>query len=281
MTPCHSSLPSYQLDFISSHQQKASVHFRPEKCTTLFSEISTMLFRPPLSFPCIICRQQTSGARTRGSAFLPRYTGFSSPRFQSRQANQPPPCCSKPPKALPPSASSREFWLSQPIWRRAGVNTFRCLVGCTLGDFSAMWYLQAFHPDVQMQAVMAISSNYIKPSYHAFSASSGALATRKADVCVVASGLSTSLLLETVLLKLGRDRLSWLAAAKTAFGMSMISMITMELVENLVDYHLTGGVVQLNDPMFWMAAAVSMTAGFLAPLPYNYHRLMKFGKACH
>ncbi|KAG6357490.1 hypothetical protein INS49_013367 [Diaporthe citri] len=142
-----------------------------------------------------------------------------------------------------------------------------------------MWYLQAFHPDIQMQTVMAISSNYIKPSYDAFNAFSDFLTN--ADVFVVASGLSTSLLLETVLLKFGRDRLPWLTAAKTAFGMSMISMITMELVENLVDYHLTGGIVQLNDPMFWVAAVVSMTAGFLAPLPYNYHRLMKFGKACH
>lgn len=132
---------------------------------------------------------------------------------------------------------------------------------------------------MQMQAVMAISSKHMKPSYHVFNASSSAVAN--ADACVVASGLSTSLLLETVLLKFGRDRLPWLAAAKTAFGMSMISMVTMELVENLVDYHLTGGIVQLNDPVFWMAAAVSMTAGFLAPLPYNYHRLMKFGKACH
>lgn len=142
-----------------------------------------------------------------------------------------------------------------------------------------MWYLQAFHPDIQMGAVMAISSNYKKPAYDAFNVLSVALTN--ADVYVVASGLSTSLLLETVLLKFGRDRLAWVAAARTAFGMSMISMITMELVENLVDYHLTGGVVQLNDPMFWIAAVVSMTAGFLAPLPYNYHRLMKFGKACH
>ncbi|KAL2286525.1 hypothetical protein FJTKL_06884 [Diaporthe vaccinii] len=213
-----------------------------------------MLSRPPLSFSCIKRQQQTSRARTRVAAFLPQHTSFSSTRFQSRQAKRPTSCCSKPPKALPPSASSREFWLSRPIWRRAGINTLRCLVGCTLGDFSAMWYLQAFHPDIQMGTVMAIS---------------------------MASGLSTSLLLETILLKFGRDRLPWLAAAKTAFGMSMISMITMELVENLVDFYLTGGVVQLNDPMFWTAAVVSMTAGFLAPLPYNYHRLMKFGKACH
>jgi hypothetical protein len=63
--------------------------------------------------------------------------------------------------------------------------------------------------------------------------------------------------------------------------MSMISMVTMEIAENAVDYHLTGGVVQFDDPAFWGAAVVSVAAGFLAPLPYNYGRLKKYGKACH
>jgi hypothetical protein len=98
---------------------------------------------------------------------------------------------------------------------------------------------------------------------------------------VVASGLTTSMFLETVLLHLGRDRLPWLAAARTAAGMSLISMLTMEAAENAVDFHLTGGVVAIDSPAFWSAAAVSMAAGFLAPLPYNYIRLRKYGKACH
>lgn len=70
-------------------------------------------------------------------------------------------------------------------------------------------------------------------------------------------------------------------AARTAMGMSMISMLTMETVENLVDYHLTGGIVAAADPGFWMMAMLSMGAGYLVPLPYNYFRLKKYGKACH
>lgn len=89
------------------------------------------------------------------------------------------------------------------------------------------------------------------------------------------------MLLETVLLRVGRDRLPWLAAARTAAGMSLISMLTMEAAENAVDFHLTGGVVAIDSPAFWTAAAVSMAAGFLAPLPYNYMRLRRYGKACH
>lgn len=89
------------------------------------------------------------------------------------------------------------------------------------------------------------------------------------------------MLLETALLRYGKDRLPWMAAARTAAGMSMISMVTMELAENLVDYQLTGGAVQFDSPAFWGAALVSVAAGFLAPLPYNYVRLRKYGKACH
>lgn len=87
--------------------------------------------------------------------------------------------------------------------------------------------------------------------------------------------------LETVLLRLGKDRLAWPTAFKTAAGMSFISMLTMEAAENAVDYHLTGGVVAFDDPAFWLASAAAIMAGFLAPLPYNYFRLRKYSKACH
>ena len=87
--------------------------------------------------------------------------------------------------------------------------------------------------------------------------------------------------LETALLRLGRDGMTWRAAAKTAAGMSLVSMLGMETVQNLVDYHLTSGIVAFSDTQFWTAAAISMFAGFLAPLPYNYVRLRKYGRACH
>lgn len=97
----------------------------------------------------------------------------------------------------------------------------------------------------------------------------------------VASGITTSIILETTFLRLGADRLSWPTAARTAMGMSMVSMLAMEVAENVADYHLTGGMVDFRNIQFWLAAAVSMGAGYLAPLPYNYLRLRKYGKACH
>lgn len=152
------------------------------------------------------------------------------------------------------------------------LNTTRCLIGCTIGDFSSMWYLQAVYPDLSMSAIMPISSTSILPTSQSRFTNPG---------WAVACGVTTSLLLETTLLRYGKDRLPWIPAAKTAAGMSMISMLTMEAAQNVVDYYLTGGVVQFDSVTFWAAAAISMTAGLLAPLPYNYHRLRKFGKACH
>ena len=65
-------------------------------------------------------------------------------------------------------------------------------------------------------------------------------------------------------------------AFKTAIGMSLISMISMEAAMNLVDYLATGGakLTLWVLPIMWIA-------GFLTPLPYNYWRLKAHGKACH
>ena len=159
------------------------------------------------------------------------------------------------PSLPPPPPASLAFWQHTPTWRRAGVNTLRCLAGCSAGDFAAMWYLQTHHAALGMwPTIMGLA---------------------------VASGLASSITLETLLLALGKDRLPLRDAARTAVGMSLISMVTMEVAENAVDYHLMGGVVALDEPAFWGAAAVSMGAGFLAPLPYNYLRLRKHGKSCH
>ncbi|KIW94989.1 uncharacterized protein Z519_04969 [Cladophialophora bantiana CBS 173.52] len=117
-----------------------------------------------------------------------------------------------------------------------------------------MWYLQSAHPELGTVTTMGLS---------------------------MAAGIMTSILLETALLHLGRDRLTLRVAARTATGMSMISMFAMEVAENAVDYGLTGGCVDLESPYFWVAAATSALAGFLVPLPYNYFRLRAHRKSCH
>jgi hypothetical protein len=65
------------------------------------------------------------------------------------------------------------------------------------------------------------------------------------------------------------DKLGWRAAVTTTAGLSLASMLSMEVVENIVDYHLMARMVDFADPKFWAAAAISPCAGFLALLPYN------------
>lgn len=89
----------------------------------------------------------------------------------------------------------------------------------------------------------------------------------------IINGLLTSIALETLILS---RQMALRAAFQTAIGMSLISMIAMEMAMNLVDIWLTGGarLTLAVLPAMW-------AAGFLTPLPYNYWRLKALGKACH
>ena len=89
----------------------------------------------------------------------------------------------------------------------------------------------------------------------------------------ILNGLLTSILLETIILS--RQMLLKLAF-KTAIGMSLISMIAMEVAMNVTDVLLTGGAI-----LTWWVIPFMLAAGFVTPLPYNYWRLKVLGKACH
>ena len=70
--------------------------------------------------------------------------------------------------------------------------------------------------------------------------------------------------------------MSFKQALTTALGMSLISMISMEVAMNLTDYLITGGAV-LNLTVI----PIMLLTGFITPLPYNYWRLKKYNKSCH
>ena len=86
-------------------------------------------------------------------------------------------------------------------------------------------------------------------------------------------GLITSIILETIILL--KD-MNFKLALKTALGMSLISMVSMEVAMNTVDFIYTGGA-RLN----LIVLPIMLLVGFLTPLPYNYWRLKKYGKSCH
>ena len=151
------------------------------------------------------------------------------------------------------AGSAPGFWEDGSVWRRAGFNTLNCLVGCSIGDFGTILYVQAFHPTISMATQMVLAT---------------------------VSGLITSVLLETVLLK-RREGFSLGQAFRTALSMSFLSMIAMELAMNATDFMITGGKAAFGNPMYWMALLAALVAGFLVPLPYNYYKLKKYNKACH
>lgn len=150
-----------------------------------------------------------------------------------------------------PSATG--FWADKKIWGRAAFNTLNCLIGCSIGDFGMIIFLQAFFPATGMMTQMVLAT---------------------------IAGLCTSILLETILLRV-REKFNWALALQTAFSMSFISMVAMELAMNTSDFMMTGGKAAFGNPMYWIALAVSLIVGFLAPLPYNYYKLRKYNKACH
>jgi hypothetical protein len=74
-----------------------------------------------------------------------------------------------------------------------------------------------------------------------------------------------------------RGQMDFKNALSTAFGMSFISMLMMEISMEITDLLFTGGELGLN----YLAIPLMLLVGFLAPWPYNYWRLKKHGKACH
>ena len=143
--------------------------------------------------------------------------------------------------------SSTIDWKHKETWKVSAKNTFWCLLGCAIGDFGTILFFQFSQIPFPLLGIMVLA---------------------------IINGLITSIILETIILI--RQNLSYKKAINTALGMSLISMISMEITMNLTDYLLTGGAI-LN----WWVIPIMLIVGFLTPWPYNYWRLKKFGIACH
>ena len=144
--------------------------------------------------------------------------------------------------------SSETFhWSCKHTWSRSAKNTSWCLLGCSIGDFGTILFFQLTQIPFPVLAIMALA---------------------------IINGIITSIILETIILL--RQNFSFKLAFKTAVGMSLISMISMEIAMNLTDYLLTGGAI-----LTWWVVPIMLAAGFVTPWPYNYWRLKKFNEACH
>ena len=143
--------------------------------------------------------------------------------------------------------ASTFHWSCKHTWRRSAKNTAWCLLGCAIGDFGTILFFQLTQIPFPVLGIMILA---------------------------IINGLITSIILETIILM--RQGFIFNNALKTASGMSLISMISMEVMMNLTDFVLTGGAI-----LTWWVIPIMLIVGFLTPWPYNYWRLKKYGINCH
>ena len=136
-------------------------------------------------------------------------------------------------------------WKCKNTWAKSSYNTLWCLIGCSIGDFGTIIYFQNIDHSLSIYLVM---------------------------LAAIINGIITSIILETLILL---KQMNFSNAINTAFKMSIISMIVMEVCMNVVDLVFAGGVINL-----WIIPLM-LIAGFLSPLPYNYYRLKKYNESCH
>ena len=138
-------------------------------------------------------------------------------------------------------------WSCRHTWKRSAKNTAWCVLGCAIGDFGTILFFQLTQIPFPVLAIMTLA---------------------------IINGIITSIILETIILI--KQNFTFKNAFKTAVGMSLISMISMEIAMNLTDYLLTGGAM-----LTWWVVPIMLAVGFVTPWPYNYWRLKKFNQACH
>ena len=143
--------------------------------------------------------------------------------------------------------SSTLDWSCKHTWKRSAKNTMWCVIGCSIGDFGTILFFQLTLIPFPLMGIMILA---------------------------IINGLITSIVLETFILI--KQNFSFIGAIKTASGMSLISMLSMEVMMNLTDYLFTGGAI-----LTWWVIPIMLIVGFLTPWPYNYWRLKKFGLNCH
>ena len=137
-------------------------------------------------------------------------------------------------------------WTCRHTWPRASKNTLWCLTGCSIGDWGTILYFQL--------------TGILWPTLWIM-------------LLAIVNGILTSIVLETIVLS---RQMVFKTAFRTAIGMSLISMLAMEIAMNLVDVAITGGAM-----LTWWILPIMFAAGFMAAVPYNYWRLKALGKACH
>ena len=106
--------------------------------------------------------------------------------------------------------SPRFHWKCKHTWKRSAKNTSWCLLGCSIGDFGTILYFQFTETLWTTVSIMLLA---------------------------IFNGIISSIILETLVLS---RQMILSKAFRIAIGMSLISMISMEIAMNTVDWILIG-----------------------------------------
>ena len=137
-------------------------------------------------------------------------------------------------------------WKCKHTWKRSAKNTAWCLLGCSIGDFGTILFFQLTGIPWQTLFIMLLA---------------------------IINGIISSIILETIVLS---RQMIISKAFRTAIGMSLISMVSMEVSMNAVDWIIIG-----EAKLVWWIIPIMLFVGFLTPWPYNYYRLKKYNISCH
>tara|TARA_Y100000768_G_scaffold339749_1_gene283189 strand:- start:12 stop:458 length:447 start_codon:yes stop_codon:yes gene_type:complete len=140
----------------------------------------------------------------------------------------------------------RFHWKCKHTWKRSAKNTAWCLLGCSIGDFGTILFFQLSGIPWPTLNIMLLA---------------------------IINGIITSIILETIVLS---RQMLLSKAFRTAIGMSLISMVSMEISMNTVDWIIIG-----EAKLVWWIIPIMLFAGFVTPWPYNYYRLKKHNISCH
>ena len=138
------------------------------------------------------------------------------------------------------------MWTCIHTWKKSSINTLWCLFGCSIGDLGTIYFFQNSQYEISTMEVMLLA---------------------------MLNGLITSFTIEVIVLL---KSMSVKNAVKTAFGMRIVSLISIEIAMNYTDFILNGAaIINLK------SLPLVLLAGFIVPLPYNYWKLKTTGISCH
>lgn len=173
-------------------------------------------------------------------------------------------CCHKPATATPALAAQahgqhdhahahgQHSHAPGGSWRAAASVTLHCLTGCAIGEWTGL----------------AIGVSLGLETHHTIM-----LAVTLAFLCGFA----------LTLLPLMRRGMSFAQAWRLVWIGEVTSIAVMELVMNVVDYHMggMGSGMSLLHPQYWIAFGIAAVAGYLAAWPVNWWLLRRNLKNCH